>query len=111
MPCPNCEDPLDPTEITRDNYSRKQLEKSVIYCHNKLNGCPAEMKLKDSDKHLEDCKFQKMECLFKSQGCTAVLLRGQLAEHLSNECHFRMVTCEYCGEDFPNADLEVIVIV
>ena len=107
LQCPNCGDIFNTTEINRDNYSRKHLEKMVVYCLNKENGCSDEMKLKDLDVHLEGCLFQLIECLHKAQGCTAVVIRGQLADHLQYECQFRLATCEFCGVEFPVMDLKV----
>ena len=107
LTCPECEDIFYPSEIIRDNYSRKQLEKVVIYCQNKGNGCQTEMKMKELDAHLESCSFQTIDCVHRSHGCSAVLLRGQLSEHLSKECQFRLATCSYCEEQFSLADLKV----
>ncbi|XP_072031639.1 TNF receptor-associated factor 3-like [Amphiura filiformis] len=106
LTCPSCEDTFNTSEITRDHYSRKQVEKMIVFCSNKKTGCPAEMILKDLDVHLESCVFQPIECLHKLQGCTAVVIRGQLADHLQKECLFRSTTCDYCGEEFPIIDIK-----
>ncbi|XP_072022480.1 TNF receptor-associated factor 3-like [Amphiura filiformis] len=104
--CVSCEEELDHSEIVRDNYSRKQLEKLQSYCWNKNNGCSEQMKLKELSVHLESCHYENVPCVHKSQGCTAVLMRSQLAGHLQNECQFRQGDCELCGEKFPVADLK-----
>lgn len=107
LECPACEETFNTSEITRDIYPKKQLEKAIVFCPNKGNGCKNESKLKDLDVHLEGCPFQLLECIHKSRGCTAVVLRGRLAEHIQKECMFRLSKCEFCDQEFPAADLEV----
>ena len=104
--CPACQEEHATNEVLRDNYSRKRLEKAKVFCQNRDDGCTNQMKLKELGAHLETCSFEQIPCVHKSQGCSAVLLRGQLAEHLQTECQFRPETCEFCGIEFPVADLK-----
>ncbi len=106
--CPSCEEIFDSKEgLNKDSYANRHLGKAIVYCTNKSNGCPEERKLKDLNDHLIECKFEFINCISREAGCTARVLRGRLADHLANECHFRPEQCKFCGDTFPVGDLPV----
>ena len=72
----------------------KGINKKIVYCPNRGDGCQKEMMLKDEQNHLEnECLYQKIKC----RSCNQLFPRGNLAAHESTStaqrCPFSAVGC------------------
>ncbi len=65
----------------------------------KCKECGAtDVKIKDSWKHKElICPNTKTPCQYASKGCTELVKRGEMIDHL-DKCDWKKVTCAHCFE-------------
>ncbi|XP_035671213.1 TNF receptor-associated factor 3-like [Branchiostoma floridae] len=101
--CPIDKEVLSANEVFRDRCAEKEILQLVIYCPNREFGCKEQLPLKELESHLQECKYTRVECIHKDQGCDALFPRHQLAQHLEKECNFRQVSCKFCSEGIPLA--------
>ena len=90
----------EPTSIqTGCNFIKTILEKQIVFCHFKLEGCAWKGTVKDYLIHLDTtCPRQRIKCAL--QGCEQLAPREQMQTHISN-CDFRIVQCENCDIKTP----------
>ena len=97
--------PLDGSPCTRDQtFADKCAQKEILAlqcaCPKKSQGCRWTGPLASVGVHTDcECAFTKVECLFASAGCQAMLLRYQLAKHVEKDCPYRIIKCIYCGDE------------
>lgn len=72
--CPIDNNPLGPTDIFPDNYTKREIAGISITCPN--DGCFVSVPLLDFEDHYEMCKFKEnelnnsvLECRYKKFGC------------------------------------------
>ncbi|XP_033095314.1 TNF receptor-associated factor 3-like [Anneissia japonica] len=103
--CPSCkEEEISINGMNPDHFARKKIDNMVIFCPNKSSGCGDEFMLKELKSHLEQCPFEVVECMHKERGCVAKMARRDYMNHLKIDCHFRVVTCDHCGEEITMQD-------
>ncbi|XP_067830967.1 TNF receptor-associated factor 3-like isoform X2 [Heptranchias perlo] len=103
--CPADNDPLDGTEVFNDNCCRKEVLGLMVYCRNAKMGCKLQMALGALEGHLNDCPFQQVQC--SRSGCSELVLRQDLSDHLMYKCKYREVKCKYCQKETTLAELKL----
>lgn len=105
--CPQDGSPCKREETFTDRCAQKEILALECFCPEKSLGCRWTGKLASVGAHVErECPFTKVACLFAIQGCTALLLRCQLAKHIEKECLYKNVNCLYCNCEIPEISLE-----
>ncbi|KFO34722.1 RING finger protein 151 [Fukomys damarensis] len=66
------------------NKLRKTIERLEVKCKNAEAGCSVTYPLAYRKRHQDSCPFELITC--PSEGCSAQVLRGALAEH-QQHCH------------------------
>ena len=56
--------------------------------------------------HNAECPFTEVKCLYSHLGCNAVFVRYQLANHLENDCLYKVVDCPYCQVGFAGVKMQ-----
>lgn len=80
------------------------INKLVMYCDYRSNGCEQKLVLEIYDAHIQKCDFKLLQC--PNVGCNVSLLRKDLSQHVNNVCEFREVTCNKgCHLKIPINDL------
>ncbi|KAJ6235859.1 tnf receptor associated factor [Anaeramoeba flamelloides] len=104
--CPICSQSLNrgdlnPTHILIYNL----VNELIVRCSNKLQGCTAEVKRIDLEKHSHECQFRTVSC--PNKGCTEKILAKDLEQHLE-VCGFKRVVCpnKGCGQIFNSEELQ-----
>ena len=91
--CPVCRDKEFGT------FPNKQADREIkslyIYCTNKDKGCKWQKELNDINKHLGNCKYEKVKC---SNECGKMIQRRHLTSHVKTGCPYRKVNCQYCHD-------------
>ena len=81
------------------NFIKTILEKQIVFCHFKLEGCSWKGTVKEYLVHLDTtCPRQRIKCHL--QGCEQLTPREQMQTHISN-CNYRIVRCENCNIETP----------
>ncbi|XP_071962434.1 TNF receptor-associated factor 3-like [Antedon mediterranea] len=104
--CPNCNEEFNKKELAPDHHARRQIQRAIVYCPHKDNGCIDTFPLKELKEHVEGCLHSPVVCMHHTRGCQAKLLRKDLMEHLKNTCDYRLVKCQYCSESLPHTDVQ-----
>lgn len=92
--CPIDNRILNPNEIFPDNYTKREIEETVVICPNE--GCLVPISAKNYEDHLENCKhrtgdfgekIKRFDCPFHSVGCDFKItsLPLQLLNHLKHD--------------------------
>jgi len=77
-------------------FINKILDKQKLFCKNKANGCEWFSTLCFYEKHLKfDCLKEIISCT--NENCKVLFPREYNERHLE-ECEYRIVKCEDCGE-------------
>lgn len=102
--CPACSleddsdeepDNLSEDTVYPDKAILRELAKKPVKCIN--NGCDWKDIFRGYQKHVQECAFRPVQC----DDCGQVLVQSRLALHKENECSHRIVTCEYCQQQYP----------
>ena len=98
--CPNSKCPSPRSFKT---FKNKQVERTVkelrMYCVNKSKGCGWHDRMSEVFLHLaRNCQFEDIEC---SNQCGEMVQRQHYARHVSSECQYRSVRCQYCRSEGP----------
>ena len=98
--CPNSKCPSPRSFKT---FKNKQVERTVkelrMYCVNKNKGCGWHDRMSEVFLHLaRNCQFEDIEC---SNQCGQMVQRQHYARHVSSECQYRSVRCQYCRSEGP----------
>ena len=48
--------------------------------------------------HVSECKYKPVECPNRERGCLEKISANDVKKHLAEECQFRDVECQHCGE-------------
>ena len=89
-----CQSIIKLQDMKPNRAVERGINRKMVYCPNKRDGCEKEMKLKDEANHLEkECLFQKVKC----RSCNQLFPRGSLSAHESTctaqRCPFSAVGC------------------
>ena len=98
--CPNSRCPSPRSFKT---FKNKQVERTVkelkIFCVNKGKGCGWQDKMGEIFLHLaRNCQFEEIEC---SNQCGGMVQRQHYTRHVTSECQYRSVKCQYCRSEGP----------
>jgi hypothetical protein len=91
--------PFSKQEITTDNLNKlvfmiEILEKQLVKCKNRKNGCEWIGKLNELEPHMDhECKRQIISC--PNIGCCSKIFREESEGHVAF-CDYRVVCCEFC---------------
>ncbi|XP_073248340.1 TNF receptor-associated factor 4-like isoform X2 [Porites lutea] len=98
-PSPSC--PADRQPLSRDKIfpdaacHRKILDLSVKCSYFR---CSWTGELRDVEKHQSSCSFKVVNC--PNIGCKEKLTKQELTIHVTFECSWRIIKCEYCTASF-----------
>ena len=98
--CPQCRS----TEFCHMSLKKLPLEISAleVFCPNSKYGCKTTLAMRDCDLHLspdnhDSCLYARLPC---PNACSDQnIFRNHLAQHCSQYCPRRRVTCPHCKED------------
>lgn len=102
--CPVCRDELTAEDLSIGRLMRKMVNKLVVYCENKDNGCPTTNPIETVTAHQHGCMFQMLPCAYGTNGCADHLLRKDLDKHVAS-CGYAKVTCERCNHQMLHREL------
>ncbi|KAL2086998.1 hypothetical protein ACEWY4_018057 [Coilia grayii] len=103
---PKC--PLDhilikPDEVFQDNCCRRELLNLEVYCTNS-SSCSHKTTLSHLQDHLKCCEYESVQC--SNHGCTEIIQRKDLKDHLLSGCLFRLEPCTHCKKPYTLAQLK-----
>uniref|UniRef100_UPI00398F0CC8 TNF receptor-associated factor 3 isoform X2 n=1 Tax=Pristiophorus japonicus TaxID=55135 RepID=UPI00398F0CC8 len=96
--------PLLENTVFKDICCKKEVLSLQIYCRNERNGCKKQLPLGKLEGHLLECPYQEVRCA--RRGCTEMVQRKDLADHLNSSCKYREQTCKYCRKEITIAELK-----
>uniref|UniRef100_A0ABM0MDY2 TNF receptor-associated factor 2-like n=1 Tax=Saccoglossus kowalevskii TaxID=10224 RepID=A0ABM0MDY2_SACKO len=79
-------------QIFPDNATKRELRVKFVECPNKK--CGWKGNFRNYEGHYDVCAWLLILC--NKQGCDEMVIRGNLASHLENECLMRIVQCQFC---------------
>lgn len=94
------------SEIYPDYATERELKQLLVYCFNRVNGCPIQIQWKNLDEHLLECIYKTLECPFRASGCSFTGTKLTVDEHLNTTCPYVEVTCEKCGDQMTRKGLK-----
>jgi hypothetical protein len=98
--CGECKNVLILIEISKS--TKKALENLNVKCPSKNKNCFDEYKLKDINKHLENCKY--WEGKSKCNSCGLFETNNNLKKHIEI-CKQLLIPCRYCEEKFKRKEI------
>ncbi|XP_072424647.1 TNF receptor-associated factor 3 isoform X2 [Chiloscyllium punctatum] len=102
--CPVDNVPLFENTIFKDICCKKEVLALHVFCRNEINGCKKQLPLGNLEGHLLECPHQEVRCA--RRGCTEMVQRKDLADHLNSSCKYREQTCKYCRNEVAIAELK-----
>ncbi len=78
----------------KDTRSDREIKTLKVYCDNKEDGCYWTGEVRQIEKHLEECCYQKIDC----KDCMGKILKLKMKTHLSDECPMRYYKCTLCDK-------------
>jgi len=97
--CPYCRQ--DNFQTVPDKRTERHVLNLKVFCPHKSQGCNWTGELRSLEDHVNEnsdnnigCPFTKLQC---SNGCSMVMQRRLVEDHLKSECELREVKCEYCN--------------
>ncbi|XP_031558395.1 TNF receptor-associated factor 2-like isoform X3 [Actinia tenebrosa] len=97
--------PLRKTLVFPDACIAREVLSFTVHCVYVEDGCTWTGEIRVLERHLEECPFVRVSCMFSS--CGVLVKRSELAFHLENECSERAVTCNYCKMSIPFSKVKV----
>ena len=95
--CPMCKHDLTEENLTRaPRILRELLQSLEICCDHDNRGCQEFMKLEFLDRHVNSCGYSPTPCT--NTGCEQVMNRNEKERHEREQCEFRKIVCDECGE-------------
>ena len=55
--------------------------------------------------HQQICPYEVVQC--PSSNCRVFLARNLIEEHVAVSCQWRIVSCQFCSEEYPKAEEHV----
>ena len=94
--CPHCRS-TDFSHMLLKRQSSK-IGELKVYCANKQHGCRSILKITEYEGHLslfnaKGCQYVKLSC---ENRCGSMIFRGNMDQHLIEECPNRSSQCIYC---------------
>lgn len=99
--CPTCRHRLEKRHLKPIlPIVQNMLNRLLMFCDFKINGCEERLPLEIYDKHVKECDFKMVECKYKK--CFVSVLRKSLKKHEDEECEYREKLCtKVCGLMIP----------
>ena len=95
--CPVCQHHLTEEKLTKPPIILKQwLDDLEIRCDHENRGCQEFIKLEFLDRHVNSCGHAPTHCT--NAGCAQVMNRNEKERHEREQCEFRKIVCDECGE-------------
>ena len=95
--CPMCQHHLTEETLTKPPRILTELLQSLmIRCDHENRGCPELTKLEFLDRHVNSCGYSPTRCT--NSGCAEVMNRHEKERHEREQCQFRKIVCDECGE-------------
>ena len=95
--CPMCQHHLtEETLIKPTRIVKGFLQKLEIRCDHENRGCRESIKLEFLDRHVKRCGYSPTRCT--NVGCAKVMNRNEKQRHEREQCDFRKIVCDECGE-------------
>nr|XP_058955345.1 TNF receptor-associated factor 5-like [Pocillopora verrucosa] len=94
--CPVDRQPLSRDKIFPDVACHRRILDLEVKCS--YVGCPWTGELRAVQKHQSECLFNAVEC--PNEGCKEKLTMRDMNNHMTTECVWREVSCEYCRGSF-----------
>ena len=95
--CPMCNHYLTEENLTKPpRILRELLDSLEICCDHKNRGCQEFIKLEFLDRHVNSCGYSLAPCT--NTGCAQVMNQNEKERHEREQCEFRKIVCDECGE-------------
>ena len=95
--CPMCQHHLTEETLTKPpRILTELLEGLEIRCDHENRGCRELIKLEFLDQHVDNCGYSPTRCT--NVGCAEVMNRNEKEQHEREQCDFRKIVCDECGE-------------
>ncbi|CAB4034449.1 E3 ubiquitin- ligase PDZRN3-like [Paramuricea clavata] len=72
------------------------MQSFMIRCDHENRGCPEVVKLKFLERHVNSCGYSPTRCT--NAGCAEAMNRHEKERHEREQCQFRKIACDECGE-------------
>ena len=95
--CPMCQHHLTEETLTKPPRILMDFLQSLeIRCDHENRGCRELIKLEFLDHHVNSCGYSPTRCT--NVGCAEVMNRNEKERHEGEQCDFRKIVCDECGE-------------
>ena len=95
--CPMCNHPLKEENLTKPPRILMDFLQSLeIRCDHENRGCQEFIKLEFLDRHVNSCGYSPTPCA--NIGCAQVMNQNEKERHEREQCEFRKIVCDECGE-------------
>ena len=95
--CPTCNHHLTEENLTKPpRILMDFLQNLEIRCDYEKRGCQEFIKLEFLDHHVSSCGYSPAPC--SNTGCSQVMNRNEKERHEREQCEFRKIVCDECGE-------------
>ena len=95
--CPMCQHHLTEETLTKPPRILTELLQSLmIRCDHENRGCRELVKLEFLERHVNSCGYSPTRCT--NAGCAVVMNRHEKERHEREQCQFRKIVCDECGE-------------
>ncbi len=95
--CPMCQHHLTEETLTKPPRILIDFLQSLeIRCDHENRGCRELIKLEFLDQHVNSCGYSPTRCT--NVGCAEVMNRNEKERHEREQCDFRKIVCDECGE-------------
>ena len=95
--CPMCQHHLTEETLTKPpRILTELLDSLMIRCDHENRGCPELIRLEFLDRHVNSCGYSPTCCT--NAGCAVVMNRHEKERHQREQCQFRKIVCDECGE-------------
>ncbi len=95
--CPVCQHHLTEETLTKPpRILMGFLQSLEIRCDHENRGCRELIKLEFLDQHVDSCGYSPTPCT--NVGCAEVMNRNEKERHEREQCDFRKIVCDECGE-------------
>ncbi|KAL1006163.1 hypothetical protein UPYG_G00068710 [Umbra pygmaea] len=90
-------------QVFQDNCCKREISNLEVFCTNSPN-CSCRMTFCRLQEHLQVCKYESLQC--SNAGCSEVMQRKDIQEHLRISCSYRWEPCHYCTDSYIFCELE-----
>ena len=96
--CPICvQDLSEETLAEAPRILTDYLNGLLISCDHSERGCTEEVPVSRLKSHVRECDFRPVVCT--NEKCGQTFNQKDLADHVTNECEYRIVRCLECDDD------------